>query len=260
MKRTANILIMLSMLAGTSAVADDVEDLKRARELYARGKFEEALAATDQFISEYPESRLMPDALYLAGRLSGELAVALDNFSRIIVKYPRSSVADNALFMIAQYHYAAETYDKAVTRFKFIADNYKKSDVGDAALWWVIRAYNAMGDTPSAELWTEKLLLRYPTSKYAKLVGPRKPDVKPPRPDHFTVQVGSFLKEETAEAFKKSLIKRGHDSFVTRNEIGNKVLFRVRVGRFSTRERAAEYAETLKKGEGINGWVTSINK
>lgn len=260
MKRTANILIMLSMLVGTSAVADDVEDFRRAHELYVGGKFEEALVATNKFISEYPESQLMPDALYLAGRLSGELAVALDNFSRIIVKYPRSNVTDNALFMIAQYHYATGSYDKAIVRFKFIVENYEKSDVSDAALWWASRSYIAKGDDSSADLWTEKLVSRYPASKYAKLATHRQPDIKPPEPHRFTIQVGSFLKEETAAALRESLGKRGYDAFVARNEIGGKVLFRVRVGRFSSREEALEHAEALKKVEGINGWVTDTNR
>lgn len=260
MNKTLTILIILTLLASIRAAADDIEDFKRAQELYMEGKFGEALDAVDLFISEYPESSLLPNALYLAGRLSSELAVALDNFSRIIVKYPRSSVADNALFMIAQYHYAAGSYDKAIIRFKFIADNYKKSDVGDAVHWWVIRAYNALGDLSLARVWAEKLLLRYPTSKYAKLVGARQPDIKPPEPHHFTIQIGSFLKKETATVLKESLVKRGHDAFVTRNEIAGKVLFRVRVGRFSSREEAAEYAEALKKGEGFNGWVTSTNR
>ena len=259
MKKTVTIFVMFLLLASMAA-AGDIEDFKRAQELHMEGKFKDALDAANKFISEYPESSLIPNALYLAGRLSGEIAVALDKFSRIIVKYPRSSVADNAVFMIAQYHYAAGSYEKAVARFKFVAKNYEKSDVGDAAHWWVIRAYNAMGNTSSAGLWTEKLLLRYPTSKYAKQVSPRQPDVKPPEPRHFTIQVGSFLKETTAAALKESLVKRGHDSFVTRNEIAGKVLYRVRVGRFSTREKAAEHAEALKKREGINGWVTSTDK
>lgn len=259
MKKTVTIFVMFLLLASMAA-AGDIEDFKRAQKLHMDGKFKEALNAANKFISEYPESSLIPDALYLAGRLSGEVRVALDKFSRIIVKYPRSSVADNAVFMIAQYHYAAGSYDKAVTRFKFITNNYEKSDVGDAAHWWVIRAYNAMGNTSSARLWIEKLLLTHPASKYAKLVGSRRPDVKPPEPRHFTIQVGSFLKETTAAALKKALVKRGYDSFVTRNEIAGKVLFRVRVGRFSTREKAVEHAEALKKGEGINGWVTSTDK
>ena len=260
MKKAVTIFVVFLLLASIQAAADDIGDFKRAQELYVKGRFKEALDAANQFISEYPESPVLPNALYLVGRLSGEIAVALDKFSRIVVKYPRSSVTDNALFMIAQYHYAAGSYEKAVARFKFIADNYEKSDVGDAAHWWIIRGYFAMGDTSSARLWTEKLLLRYPASKYAKLINSRQPDVKPPEPHHFTIQAGSFLKEETAAALKESLVKRGHDAFVTRNEIAGKVLFRVRVGRFPSKKKAAEYAESLKKGEGINGWVTSIDK
>ncbi|MFQ5905916.1 MAG: SPOR domain-containing protein [bacterium] len=257
MKALACIFVLLLCQASPQAVADDIEDFNMADKLYKKGRFDEALDAANRFISKHPKSPLLPDALYIAGRLSADVAVALDDFSRIILNHPQSSVVDNALFMIAQYHYASHSYDKAAIRFRFIAEKYKKSDVSDAAHWWLCQSYSAAGDSSSARIWARKLLERFPTSKYAKLLSPKVQVVEPAVAPGFTIQVGSFLKKETAVALKQSLVRKGYDAYVTRNEISGKVLFRVRVGAFSTREEASKHSKTLKDVEGLNGWITA---
>jgi len=247
----------LLLQASFQVAADDIEDFNTADKLYKQGNFGEALDVANRFISKHPKSPLLPNALYIAGRLSGDIAVALDNFSRIIVKHPQSSVVDNALFMIAQYHYASGSYDKAAVRFRFIAENYKKSDVADAAHWWLHQSYNVAGDSSSAQIWATRLVERFPASKYARLVSIDVKEAKPAKVSRFTIQVGSFLKEDTAEAFRQSLAKKGYEAYVARNEVSGKVLFRVRIGAFPTREKASRYSKTLKDVEGIDGWITT---
>jgi TolA-binding protein len=240
-----------------SARAGDIEDYNKFDKLYREGEFSAALESAQRFIAKYPQSPLMPNALYLAGRLSRDVPTALDNFSKIIVKYPESSVVDNALFMIGQYHYASERFDEALLRFRFLVENYKTSDIMDAAYWWLSRSYRAAGDTVMAAVWERKLTQKYPSSEYSKLLAQGAGATASDGPQMFTVQVGSFTNEDAASALKESLARKGYDVYVTVSESSGKSLYRVRLGSFLTREAAAAELETLREVEGLNGWVTS---
>ncbi len=246
-------LLLLTCLAG----AGDIEDYNKFDRLHKEGDFTGALESAQRFIAKYPQSPLVPNALYIAGRLSRDVPVALDNFSKIMVKYPGSSVVDNALFMIGQYHYASESYDEALLRFRFLAENYKTSDIMDAAYWWLSRSYRAVGDTVMAAVWERKLTQKFPTSEYSKLVGRAGGEAASGGAQMFTVQVGSFASEDAAAALKESLAKKGYDVRVTISGSSGKPLYRVRLGSFLTREAAAGEVERLRKVEGLNGWVTS---
>ncbi len=62
----------------------------------------------------------------------------------------------------------------------------------------------------------------------------------------FTVQVGSFLREENAQALKRSLASRFKDVYIRRWDDSRKVYYRVRVGRFSREADARLLAQKLE--------------
>ena len=62
---------------------------------------------------------------------------------------------------------------------------------------------------------------------------------------NFTFQVGAFLNRENAERQKRELAKRYKNAHVTVYDRGDKVFYRVRVGRFTTLEEAARQEEIL---------------
>jgi hypothetical protein len=251
--------LVLILLGCSQAVAGDIEDFGQVDKLYRGGEFAEALVAANRFIKKHPQSPLLPNAMYTAGRLTGDVASALDLFSQVIVKYPGSSVVDNALFMIAQYHYAAGSFDRASVRFLFIVENYKTSDISDAAHWWLSRAYYALGDTALARVWKGKLAQKHPGSEYTKSAGTLAPEAAPTETHRFTVQVGSFRKKDAATSLGNSLTKKGYSAYITMGESSGNVLYRVRVGSFLTRAEAGEMVKTLKEVEGLSAWVTSRN-
>lgn len=259
MRLLYHILLSTLLLSASKATADDITDFKKVDTLYRQARFEEALEAADHFIIRHPDSPLVPNALYIAGRLASSVAKALDNFSRIIVKYPGSSLVDNSLFMVAQYHYASEGYEEAAARFLLITEKYKTSDISDAAYWWLSRSYYALGDSVMARIWEERLAQKYPGSDYAKLPGPGVPDVAPAVARRYAIQVGSFSNEETASILRESLSKKGYDAYTTRSEASGEVLYRVRLGSFESREEAAILLKDLKEIEGLNGWITSAS-
>ncbi|MCI0454810.1 MAG: SPOR domain-containing protein [Candidatus Dadabacteria bacterium] len=97
-----------------------------------------------------------------------------------------------------------------------------------------------------------------PIKKQAKLE-PKKEVIKKketatlrtPQPEgRYTVQVGAFQKEEEAKQIVNNLKSKGYPAFIkTAGVSGKGALYRVRIGRFNTREVARVYAINLKNLE-----------
>jgi len=74
----------------------------------------------------------------------------------------------------------------------------------------------------------------------------------------FTVQVGSFEDASYAEALKKELNKKGYKVYITTLKLkGNEKLYKVCIGRFSSREKADLLSAKIKNKEGLQTFVTS---
>ncbi len=67
-----------------------------------------------------------------------------------------------------------------------------------------------------------------------------------PSPLRFTVQVGSFLREENALALKRSLDSRFKNVHIRRWDDGRRVYYRVRVGRFAGEADARHFAQKIE--------------
>ncbi len=61
----------------------------------------------------------------------------------------------------------------------------------------------------------------------------------------FTIQVAAFADETRAIALERELAAKGVDAGVRRAELGDRVLYRVRAGRFTRRADAGHYARRL---------------
>lgn len=74
----------------------------------------------------------------------------------------------------------------------------------------------------------------------------------------YTVQVASLGEKERAEAMIKGLIGRGYEAFFYEAVVGGKTYYRVRCGKFMTREEAGEHARKLAKEAGLKGFVSRM--
>ena len=72
----------------------------------------------------------------------------------------------------------------------------------------------------------------------------------------YTLQVISYRTREEAEIFAEALRGRGHQSFVTEAEVGDRgTFFRVRIGPFENAREAARYRATFEQEEQMNTYV-----
>ena len=78
------------------------------------------------------------------------------------------------------------------------------------------------------------------------------------RENLYTVQIASIEDKEKAEKLVIDLIGKGYDAYSYEVDVNGKIYYRVRCGRFSSRQEAADYAQTLEKEAGLKGFVSRI--
>lgn len=78
---------------------------------------------------------------------------------------------------------------------------------------------------------------------------------KPSSPSGWVIQVGSFSDKSNADSTLERLRKAGYDSFMQEIKVGDKVLYRVRVGPEAERESAEKLQEKIAQGLKLQGQV-----
>ena len=94
--------------------------------------------------------------------------------------------------------------------------------------------------------------------------------VEPPRPGQgertapppgkgiYTLQLASLEEKGKAETMVKDLTSRGYDAYFYDVRVKGKTYYRVRCGRFMTRDEAGVYASKLLKEAKIRGFVSKV--
>ncbi len=88
---------------------------------------------------------------------------------------------------------------------------------------------------------------------------PRPAILSPLAKGAFTVQLGSFQQDERARIFSENLAAKGYQPYITKNTMPDgTITYRVRIGRFATREEAISFASRIESKEKISVFVTSM--
>lgn len=81
------------------------------------------------------------------------------------------------------------------------------------------------------------------------------PAAKPQDGGPFSVQVAALAERNDAEQVVKRLASKGYPAFMIDPAPGTKVLFRVRVGKYSDRKEAETVMRRLQKEENLQPWI-----
>jgi cell division septation protein DedD len=82
------------------------------------------------------------------------------------------------------------------------------------------------------------------------------PGVAEPAGAGFAVQIAALNVRGDAEAIAKRMSSKGYSAYVMSPPAGAPTVFRVRIGKFSTRREAENVASKLQKEEQFQPWVT----
>ena len=230
-----SLLLLLLLFPGSAK-----NEFKTAMKLLEKHQFGEAKTALQVFIARHPKSPLNPEALYTLGRLLRDPERAYSTYREVFSRFPQSDVADDALFKIGQYHFALGNFSKAKKTFKTLLLKYPKSNRLDKAQELVNSLRGLEDEVP--------------------MTNPQSPKSTQERSsDAYTVQVGSFENVLDAHRLRERLIQKGYSVIITHAFIEGKTFHRVRVGTFSSREKAFQFGEVLKEKEDLPAWVVKTD-
>ena len=74
----------------------------------------------------------------------------------------------------------------------------------------------------------------------------------------YTIQVASLADKKKAEQLSNNLDKKGHAAYYYAVKVSGQTFYRVRCGRFKSKEDAARYADELARKERIKGFVLTV--
>jgi cell division septation protein DedD len=82
------------------------------------------------------------------------------------------------------------------------------------------------------------------------------PAAAPPSGPGYAVQVAALNVRTDADAIAQRLTSKGYSAYVLASGSGSPQVFRVRVGKFSTRREAESVAAKLQEEEQFKPWIT----
>jgi cell division septation protein DedD len=254
----------------------------RARQLVQSGNGAAGRVLVDSMVTVTdPASPVYAEALYWRATLSAEGGDAERDYRRIVVDYPLSTRAGDALLQLAQLEHAHGDRTGERTHLeRFLLENPGHPDRGRAGLALVRVAFDlgeaqrgciTLGRTlrevpeTSVELrnqlsfftgrcahvdttrrvaanTTDSATARADTTKRGGSQSDTAAKAAPKPVGKFTIQVAAYSTRELADALVKRLSAKGLEA----RTVGTKSPFRVRVGHYKTRAAATTAANKLK--------------
>lgn len=194
---------------------------------------------------------------YYTGVLQKNPLSGMRYFEKVISKYGNSVWADSALYRIGMYYYTMEDLDQTIHFLNLIIKRHPNSPLKPLCNFWLGTVYLLRGDTATASQYLQKTT---PSSKEGilsridikNIVGENTKEV-------YTVQIGAYKELRWAKNRQNEMQKKGYNAEIhpVSNEEG-KTIFKLTIGRFSTREEALSLMKTLKEKENIDCWITKI--
>jgi hypothetical protein len=273
--------------SSSAAVNDSL--FRRAERLVRDGRGEAGRALVDTLLARTrPGSSQHAQALYWRASLAGDAAEAERGYRRVIVEYPATRWAGDALLNLAQLEMARGDQEQALVHLHRFEREYPGHESRARASLWLARLHfdkknEARGcavlATARVSASPEDVELRNQIDYYGQrcLGVDTAVAAAPPRPPaqsdtaaatdtvareqweqsvgtgRYTVQVAAYDARPAAEALIERLKARGYTARLATTERP----FRVRIGRYDTRADAVAALERLK-AKGIEGFVTEM--
>ena len=153
MSRGVFCLLALVLAAGPAAAQTDprlVAAVRAAQE----GQSDSARSAVDRLLAATaPTDSLYPEILYTHAMVSNTAADMRTFFQRVVVEYPTSTWADDALLRVVQLDYATRSYENAARNLERLRLDFPATPLFAQAAYWGGRTYLGLKDTTRACRW-----------------------------------------------------------------------------------------------------------
>ena len=263
-----------------------------AQRLVVDGRGQEGRAIIARELAAAPEgSPRYVEALYWRAALAATAADAERDYKRIIIEFPVSRRSESALVGLAQLELARGDRSQAMQHLERVVREHPTGPSRARASFWMARVHFDEGNFPRAcarledsrrhtpndaiemrnqlEYYSQRcegvdttVVVRASAAESTRAMPARpgavatqparRPSTSvPARPAGYTVQIGAYASRADADAKHRQLTAQGHGTRVVR--VG--ALWRVRMGRYASRDAAASVARSLKAKK-IDAFVT----
>jgi len=218
-----------------------------ASTLFVLGRYKEAL---EHLVKVTPENEnpWCEPAIYLAGQCQLALKKYPEAhawFSSLIEKYPKSPWVGRALAGLGDAELGNKNVPASLKAYNRYLREFPEGDLSPMVLHQKARALEQQNMPDESARVMHEMVTRYADSYEARQARTRLSKVT----KKFTIQVGAFSRPEYAAKLEKKLRQKGYNAYTlqTKGENGN--FYQVRVGNYTSREFAEQFAGKLEKKE-----------
>lgn len=177
----------------------------------------------------------------------GDNKEARKNFSFVLDNYPKSGIKEDLFLGIADSYYLEKKFDNAEEYYVKLLRSFPSTGYTSMAYLRLGESQRKQGKWEKADASFSKVVREYPLSLEA---GRAKGFLKK-KVSFFSIQAGAFSKKANAQKFCELLKKKSHKAYIDKIYKKDRLIYRVRVGKFRSRDKAQGEAGILK-GEGFN--------
>lgn len=181
--KRSHILTALALLAtglafaqaapasGATAASRPADSLRRGIELFADGRYDEALPVFDALFLDSSAGALRPEGAYWAAMTQiarGDAAAAEKAIDTFLALYPTHARAPEMLYQRGRAAFMRKDYERAIQSFQAYLSANPKGDSVPAAIFWSAESLYAIGRLPEAEKLYRRISETYPESVKAE--------------------------------------------------------------------------------------------
>ncbi len=226
MKTLFTILILITVNINFAQEANITEALQQIE----AGNIQKAESLLKEYKLKSPND---PSVIFLDAVLTQNGEEALQKYSIVYEKYPKSNYADASLYRIFSYHYSLGFYKKAESYLSRLKAEYPNSP-------YIKTADRNIPD----EIETTSQIAQQPLDE--------KNNYK------FTIQAGAFINIDNAKKLASQIETSGYPVEITQKEIGGTILNVVNVGKFINEEDIKPVMDFLSDKYKIKGRTVQL--
>ncbi len=257
--KVGTFFVLLSIIPTFRLFAQTDARLLDALKLAQNGQVDSARAVVRQLlVTLSPADSAYPQALLAGAKIAPDAATVATNLNRIVLEYGASPWADDALLLLTQLYFAQRDAAQTIQAAERLSRDYPDSPLRYRVAFPAARAYFELkNEARGCELIQEALAGANAAGEVeftnqvgfyaARCTGATTPppaaDSVAPAPKTYAVQVLAVKSAVQVDDMLTRLRVMGFDARVVRDTSG---FFKVRVGRYATREAAQHTQQRLR--------------
>ena len=241
------ILAVIAGVVGMQTACAFQPALNDATGEFLKGNYSVAIDACTR-VQQRGDRGLRAEAMHLQAMClskAGEYSRARELLKQAL-SYATGATQFELYLAIGDTYFNQEMYPQAVSMYDQLINQAGSSDYLAMLYYKAGKAYQKNGEWVKSNYYLDLLNKKFPQSMEARLAAKTSPDG-----DYFTIQVGSFANKQNAQKLHDDLKTRGYEAYMMPLPADGRTLYRVRVGKFVSRNSAQLIEQQLRSKESL---------